>query len=76
MSTSIFITGFSVAIIYLLFKFIEMRFILKENKPLKILFRDTLIVYLSVIIGDFVINQWSPSSSTGETPIFTNTPEF
>lgn len=76
MSTSIFITGFSVAIIYLLFKFIEMRFILKENKPLKILFRDTLIVYLSVIIGDFVINQWSPSSSTGETQIFTNTPEF
>lgn len=76
MSTSIFITGFSVAIIYLLFKFIEMRFILKENKPLKILFRDTLIVYLSVIIGDFVINQWNPTHSIGETQIFTNSPEF
>lgn len=76
MSTSIFITGFSVAIIYLLFKFIEMRLILKENKPLKILFRDTLIVYLSVIIGDFVLNQISPSVSSSNTQIFTNTPEF
>ena len=76
MSTSIFITGFSVSIIYLLFKFIEMRLILKENKPLKILFRDTLIVYLSVIIGDFVLNQISPTSGVSATQIFTNTPEF
>ncbi len=76
MSTSIFITGFSVAIIYLLFKFIEMRLILKENKPLKILFRDTLIVYLSVIIGDFVLNQISPTNGVSATQIFTNSPEF
>ena len=76
MSTSIFIIGFSVSIIYLLFKFIEMRLILKENKPLKILFRDTLIVYLSVIIGDFVLNQISPINTASSTQIFTNTPEF
>ena len=53
-----------------------MRLILKENKPLKVLFRDTLIVYLSVIIGDFVLGQISPTISGSTTQIFTNNPEF
>ena len=30
-------SGLVVSVCYLLFKFIEMRFVLKENKPLKIL---------------------------------------
>ena len=59
---SIFITGLSVSIVYLLFRFIEMRFILKENKPLKILFRDTLTVYLSVVLGNFVMTQIIPET--------------
>ena len=36
-------SGLVVAIMYVIFRFIEMRFILKENKPLKVLFRDTII---------------------------------
>ena len=57
MTGSSFVTGVAVASAYLLFRFIEMRFILKENKPLKILARDTLIVYLSVVLGNFVMSQ-------------------
>jgi len=77
MNGSVFLTAVAVAVSYLLFRFIEMRFILKENKPLKILARDTLIVYLSVLLGTFVMEQFG-SSSMGKkmTEVFTNTPEF
>ena len=32
------IAGLAISVCYLLFKFIEMRFVLKENKPLKFWF--------------------------------------
>ena len=71
------ISGLAVAGCYLLFRFIEMRFVLKENKPLKVLVRDTVLVYLSVILGTFVMEQFG-SSSVGKkmTEVFTNSPEF
>ena len=40
-----------IAFIFLIAKFIEMRFIEKENKPLKIMIRDTLLVYCCVLLG-------------------------
>jgi hypothetical protein len=74
---SIFISGLSVSVVYLLFRFIEMRFILKENKPLKLLFRDTLIVYLSVVIGNVVLTQIIPDNLQESVPkVFTNQPDF
>jgi|TARA_B110000211_G_C13862326_1_gene457097 hypothetical protein len=77
MSSSIFITAVAVSISYLVFRFIEMRIILKKNKPLKVLARDTLLVYLSVLLGNFIMNQFG-SSSMGKkmTEVFTNSPEF
>jgi hypothetical protein len=77
MSSSIFLTAIAVSLAYLVFRFIEMRLILKENKPLKILARDTLLVYLSVLLGNFIMNQFG-SSSMGKkmTEVFTNSPEF
>lgn len=77
MSNSIFLTAIAVSLAYLVFRFIEMRLILKENKPLKILARDTLLVYLSVLLGNFIMNQFG-SSSMGKkmTEVFTNSPEF
>ena len=77
MNSSVFLTAVAVAVSYLIFRFIEMRIILKENKPLKILARDTLIVYLSVVLGTFVMEQFG-SSSMGKkmTEVFTNSPEF
>jgi len=77
MSSSIFITAVAVSISYLVFRVIEMRIILKKNKPLKVLARDTLLVYLSVLLGNFIMNQFG-SSSMGKkmTEVFTNSPEF
>ena len=42
-----------ISFIFLIAKFIEMRFIEKENKPLKIMIRDALLVYCCVLLGLF-----------------------
>lgn len=80
---NIFITAGVVSIIFLLAKFVEMRFFDKENKPLKLLIRDALLVYVSVVCGYFVLDQLKPIMKTGGgilvTPnpqIFTGNPEF
>ena len=68
---------FLVSLIFLLAKFIEMRFIDKENKPLKLLMRDTLLVYCCVIVGHFVFQQCEPDVVKKSIPIvFTDSPEF
>jgi hypothetical protein len=74
---SSFVTGVAVASAYLIFKFVEMRLILKENKPLKVLVRDTLLVYLSVILGNFVMEQIGGNKIMTKIPqVFTNDPNF
>tara|TARA_B100001123_G_C15287176_1_gene1016039 strand:- start:1512 stop:1745 length:234 start_codon:yes stop_codon:yes gene_type:complete len=77
MSDSIFLIAIAIAAVYLIFRFIEMRFILKENKPLKVLTRDTLLVYLSVLLGNFVFHQIATTKNTNKiTEVFTNEPAF
>ena len=74
---NIFITAAIISIIFLIIKFIEMRFIEKENKPLKYLVRDTLVVYCSVIAGHFILDQINPIViSDKSTPVFTDNPGF
>ena len=78
MSNSIFVTALGISMIYTLLKFAEMRFILKENKPFKVIFRDTIFVYLSVVGGNLIIEQMGAlgeiTSST--TKAFTDAPDF
>ena len=77
MGSSSFVTGVGVASAYLIFRFIEMRLILKENKPLKVLVRDTLLVYLSVLLGNFVMEQLGGEKLMSKVPqVFTNNPDF
>ena len=69
-------SGLVVAIMYVIFRFIEMRFILKENKPLKVLFRDTIIVYLSTVSGLFVLDQFATNIGRSAPKVFTDIPNF
>lgn len=78
---NIFIIAAIISVVFLISKFIEMRFIEKETKPLKFLIRDSLLVYFSVVFGDFVIGQIKPivkggTSSSTVTPVFTDNPGF
>ena len=77
--TSIFVTAAIISITFLVVKFLEMRYIEKESKPLKLLIRDTLLVYFSVIIANFIMDQINPIMKAGGktiTPVFTDNPSF
>ena len=54
---NIFLVAGVISCIYFVGKFLEMRYIDNEPKPLKILVRDTLLVYVSIVCGNFIINQ-------------------
>ena len=73
-----FMVATIISFIYLLIRFVEMRFILKENKPLKELIRDSLLVYLAVVSGHFVMEQLVPlTEGLKLSPnVFTNEPDF
>ena len=49
-----------ISFIYLLMKFVEMRITKKETKSMKELIRDTIIVYLSAMVGLYIINEFMP----------------
>jgi hypothetical protein len=77
MQYSVFVIGVVVSVIYLVFKFIEMKYILKENKPVKKLVRDTIIVYISVVIGYYTLSQISTGVIGNPVPeVFTGNPGF
>jgi hypothetical protein len=78
---NIFIIATVISVIFLISKFIEMRFVDSESKPLKLLIRDTLLVYFSVIFGYFIMEQLKPvleiAGEAVSTPqVFTDNPEF
>ena len=78
--SNIFVVAAIISIVFFIAKFIEMRFIEKESKPLKYLVRDSLLVYFSVICGNFVIDQLKPVMEEGGgkvvTEVFVDNPSF
>jgi len=78
---NIFVVAAIISVIFFIVKFLEMRFVDKESKPLKLLVRDTLVVYVSIIAGNFVYEQVTPAISENvvgtSAPIaFTDNPPF
>ena len=78
---NIFMISGIISFVFLIVKFLEMRFVDKESKPLKLLIRDSLLVYFSVIAGNFVIDQLKPIIQEGgeistSPAVFTDNPGF
>ena len=78
---NIFVLSTLIAIVYFLAKFIEMRFVLKEIKPLKVLIRETLLTYVSTVIGLFIANQFDMMKTAvnaigGGVNVFVDNPGF
>jgi len=74
---NMFMVAGIISIIFLIIKFIEMRFVDNESKPLKLLIRDTIVVFFSVMFGNFILEQLSPvMQKGGVTQVFTDNPEF
>lgn len=78
---NIFLVSGFISILYFVFKFLEMRYIDKEAKPIKMLVRDTLVVYISILLGSFILSQFNPIiheiAETTQAPMaFTDNPSF
>jgi hypothetical protein len=78
---SIFVVAAVVSIVFFILKFVEMRFVDKESKPLKVLIRDAILVYFSVVSGHFILNQINPvfkdiTGGSKVTQVFTDNPGF
>jgi hypothetical protein len=78
-----FIVAFVVSFFFVVVKFIEMRFVAKENYPLKLLVKESLFVFFSVIVGQFVVEQANPNDllskmqDTNIPPeVFVTNPDF
>jgi len=79
--TNTFIVAGVISVVYFLIKFAEMRFVEKESKPLKLLIRDSLLVYFSVLVGHFFLDQLKPILQEGgnafsSPSVFTDNPGF
>ena len=76
---NIYVIAIVISMLYFFAKFIEMRFIIKESKPIKNIVRDSLLVCFSTIIGLFISHQLTPIKevlSTTTTHAFTGSPDF
>ena len=75
-----FITSLTITIIVFIIKFLEMRLIVKENKGLKVLFKESLIVFIASIISLFILNEFKVfniiSPGKGTPDVFVNQPNF
>ena len=77
---NIFLVAGIISVIFFIAKFLEMRYVDQEPKPLKILVRDTLLVYVSVVTGSFIVDQLKPVINETIVPLeplaFTDNPPF
>lgn len=55
---NIFILALIISVVFIMIKFIEMRFILKEDKPIKELLKESLYVYFSSVLGLYIATQF------------------
>jgi len=58
MEGNIFFVSAIIAIVYFLARFVEMRFITRESKSLKLLSKDSFVVFLSTVLAIFILNQF------------------
>jgi hypothetical protein len=91
MNRNAYIVSGIIAIVFLVAKFIELRFTNNKSgeeedaagshpKPIKLVLRDALLVYVSSLLGFYIIAQFEEHSVNGsaakEVAAFTGGPDF
>jgi hypothetical protein len=91
MDSNAYIVSGIIAFVFLVAKFAEMRFTnnksgeedeaVSQPKPLKLLMRDALLVYVSSLLGFYIIAQFEEHATSGgsvvkEVAAFTGGPDF
>ena len=74
------LTSSVISVIYFVLKFIEMRLILKENKPLKDLIKDTVLVFIASTLCLIILEQFNLNELIGNIKVapsvFVSKPDF
>ena len=74
------LTSSVISVIYFVLKFIEMRLILKENKPLKDLFKDSVLVFIASTLSLIIFEQFNLNELIGNIKavpsVFISKPDF
>ena len=70
-----------ISVVFFIIKFIDIKFIKKEDEPLKPITIDALIVFLSVFVGLLISEQFGMvknlvGGATESTKAFVSNPEF
>jgi hypothetical protein len=77
---NIFLEAFIISVIYTIINFLEMRYFQNEEKPIKEIVKSGLLVYLSVVTGVFIVEQFKPEVEklVSESPplVFVDNPPF
>jgi O-antigen/teichoic acid export membrane protein len=77
---NIFLISFVISLIYAIIIFLEQRYFQNEDKKIKDIFKEALTVYLSVILGFFLNNQFKPEIEKiiqeGSPLVFVDNPPF
>ena len=71
-----FINGAVVAIVHAILRFIDIRFISKNDKSVKDIAREFVIVYMSAVAGLYIVDNVNVSSIKKTTVAFTGKPSF
>lgn len=84
-----FLISSAISVIFIIVKFIEMRFVTKQDTPVKLLVRDTLFVLFSSLVGFFIMDQLEPlikktmksgggggGDASAAPPVFVGEPNF
>jgi len=74
---NIFIIAACISVVFLIAKIIVTKFVEKKDKPLNLLIKDVLFVYLSSVCGFYVFTVFFKGIKEGQiTPVFTDNPGF
>tara|TARA_B110000285_G_scaffold216326_1_gene263534 strand:+ start:4720 stop:4965 length:246 start_codon:yes stop_codon:yes gene_type:complete len=79
---NVYFISILISIIFLIFKIIDIKLLKRDEVVLKVIVRDTMVVFLSVFIGMLVSEQLGEVSvskifdTRDAVSAFTNNPEF
>ncbi len=75
--TNIFVSSGVISIIYLIITFFRQKYVVKENKALKVLVTDAVMVFLSCSLGLFAIENLNNNLLNKSSPTaFVGAPDF
>uniref|UniRef100_A0A6C0KIA5 Uncharacterized protein n=1 Tax=viral metagenome TaxID=1070528 RepID=A0A6C0KIA5_9ZZZZ len=65
------------SVVFVILKFLESKYYLKQQVPLKTYIRDSLLVYITIVASHYLSEQFNPIQKAFSSPhVFTNNPDF